>query len=263
MMSDMTSRMTFLVDTHCHLGADAFDGDRDAVIARARAAGVACAIIVGQNPAENLRVLSLCRDEPFLRPAVGQHPDQPDEAAAEESLRIARANLSDLAAIGEVGLDHRVVEDPDVRRTQLRIFQRFIELAVECGLALTVHSRSAGHYAIDALIDGGAPRAVLHAFDGKAKYALRGCEAGFGYSIPPSIVRSEQKRRLVDALPLDALLLESDAPALGPTHDARNEPANVVVALDAVAAIKAVERDEVAAATTANARRFFRLDGAA
>src|SRR5690606_17391494 len=138
-------------------------------------------------------------------------------------------------------------------------FEAFIGLALETGLGLSVHSRSAGRHAIDALLANGPPKAVMHAYDGKHRDAQRAFEAGILVSIPPSIVRSRQKQDLVRALPLEALLLESDAPVLGPDRDARNEPGNVVLSLDAIAELKGVSREEAAAVTTENARRVFRF----
>ena len=251
--------MRDLIDTHCHLGLAAFDDDRGAVIERARAAGVAHAVVVGQNPAENERVLELAADSDFVRPACGQHPDQPDEEAAARSLEIARANAGRLAGLGEVGLDFFRGKDDDVRAAQRRILEAFVGLSLETGLALSVHSRSAGHHAIDLLLANGRPKAVMHAFDGKHRHAERGYEDGLRFSIPPSIVRSRQKQDLVRALPLDALLLESDAPVLGPDREARNEPANVRLALEKIAEIKGVDPLEVADVTTRNARRLFRV----
>ncbi len=99
----------------------------------------------------------------------------------------------------------------------------------------------------------------MHAFDGKAGHALRGAEAGYVFSVPPSIVRSPQKRKLVRALPLEALALETDSPVLGPEAGVRNEPANVALSVAAIAEIKGVPEAEVRAVTTATARRLFRL----
>lgn len=252
-----------LVDTHCHLGLADFDRDREAVIARARAAGVAAACVVGQTDAENERVLSLAEEsDGFLRPLSGQHPDHPDPDMARRSLAFARRHRDRLAGIGEIGLDFRRDQTEDERARQIRIFEAFIDLALELELGMTIHSRGAGRHAIDILKARGAKRAVMHAFDGRAGHALRALEHGILFSIPPSIVRSRQKQKLARALPLEALLLESDAPALGPERGARNEPRNVVLALVEIAAQKKVEPDEVAWVTTENARRVFRLDGA-
>lgn len=107
-----------LIDTHCHLGDEAFDADRAAVIARAHERGVEHALVVGQNPGENERVLELVAEDGhggFLLAACGQHPDQPDEAAAARSLEIARRNAARLSGLGEVGLDRFKVKDDDGR----------------------------------------------------------------------------------------------------------------------------------------------------
>ena len=102
-----------------------------------------------------------------------------------------------------------------------------------------------------------ARRVLLHAFDGKAAAAAEGAEAGYAFSIPPSVVRSPQKQKLARLLPLECLLLETDAPVLGPDPETRNEPANVVVACRAVAELKGVSPETVARVTTDNARRLF------
>jgi len=103
----------------------------------------------------------------------------------------------------------------------------------------------------------GAGRVLLHAFDGKASAAMAGLEAGYYFSIPPSVVRSVQKQKLVRHVPLERLLLESDSPVLGPTPDERNEPQNVWIACAEVARIKGLSMEEVARVTTQNARHLF------
>ena len=154
-------------------------------------------------------------------------------------------------------LDYWLAKTEPERTRQRTVLSRFVALSNELGLPLNVHSRSAGHYTIDHLIESGAQRVLMHAFDGRASYALAGVEAGFFFSIPPSIVRSPQKQKLVRRLPLDALLLETDSPVLGPTREERNEPANVRVSAEAIAAIKDVPVDEVLEVTTRNAVALF------
>ena len=136
---------------------------------------------------------------------------------------------------------------------------RLAELALALDLPLNVHSRSAGRHTLDLLLARGARRVLMHAFDGKAGHALRGAEAGYVFSIPPSIVRSPQKQKLVRALPLEALALETDSPVLGPTAGERNEPANARIALRAIAEIKCLAEDRIAEAAEANTRRVFGL----
>jgi TatD DNase family protein len=155
-----------------------------------------------------------------------------------------------------------MVKEEKDRELQREIFKRFIGLAAEVDLPLNVHSRSAGRQAIDLLLGSGAARVQLHAFDGRASTALPAVEAGFFFSIPPSVVRSRQKQKLVKRLPLACLLVETDSPVLGPEPGSRNEPANLPLALRAVAEIKALPEEAVAEAVTANAARLYgRLRG--
>jgi TatD DNase family protein len=202
-----------------------------------------------------------------LAPCLGLHPDRfsdrrPvfDPAELERVTAQIRANRFQIVAIGEVGLDRWVCQDEAKRAAQREAFARIVDLARKLDLPLNVHSRSAGHHAIDMLLEKDARRVLMHAFDGKPVHALRGAEAGFLFSIPPSIVRSPQKQKLVKALPLSALALETDSPVLGAERDQRNEPAQITVALRAIAEIKGLGEEEVARQTTENARRLFRLE---
>ena len=255
-----------MIDCHSHLTSSDFDGDREAVIARAEAAGVARIAIVGQDHEENLAVLRFAAEQPRFLPFLGLHPDRFADGrpamSAEEVGRIAgaiREAAQTLIGIGEVGLDYWVCRDDARREAQRAAFLQMIGLAEELDLPLNVHSRSAGHHVIDLLLAEGARRVLMHAFDGKAGHALRGAEAGFLFSIPPSVVRSPQKRKLVRALPLSALALETDSPVLGPVQGERNEPANLVISAAAIAEIKGVPEEEVRLRTAENARRLFRL----
>ena len=162
-----------------------------------------------------------------------------------------------LAAIGEVGLDLWKVQDAAGREVQRQIFGLFIDLAQEVDLPLNVHSRAAGRQTIEMLLERGASRVQLHAFDGRAVKALPAVEAGYFFSVPPSIVRSAQKRKLVRQLPLSSLLVETDSPVLGPDAKARNEPANAKLSVQAIAEIKELPLPEVAATVTDNTIRLY------
>lgn len=247
------------VDAHAHLGDAIFDPDREVVLERALAAGVIAILCVGETLADAERNLALARRFPILRPCAGLYPTHLDLEAEQAMEAFARAHRDELKAIGEVGLDHWKVEDVEAQRVQEEIFRRQIRLALELDLPLNVHSRSAGRRTIEVLAEEGARRVLLHAFDARPATAEKGAALGFHFSIPPSIVRSRQKQKLVDRLPLDCLLLETDSPVLGVDPAARNEPAEIAVAASAMAERKNVTIDEVARATTANARRLFRL----
>jgi TatD DNase family protein len=246
-----------LFDAHAHLAAPEFAADLPAVLARAAAAGVSGIVAVGETLADAERTLALARQFPVVKPAAGLYPTVLDEGAAQQMLDFIRAHADRLVAIGEVGLDRWAVKEEAGWHLQARLLAECAALASALDLPLNVHSRSAGRHAIALLAASGARRVLLHAFDGKAATAADGVRAGFFFSIPPSVVRSPQKQKLVRQLPLEHLLLETDSPVLGPDPGMRNEPANLTVARDAVAALKGISPAEVARITTANAARLF------
>ena len=246
-----------LIDCHAHLGDAVFDADRVEVLARARAAGVVGIVTVGETLADAMRNLELAGRHAELWPAAGLYPTHLELDEAERVEAWIRGHRDRLVAIGEVGLDHWKVQDAAGREVQRAIFERFVRLSSALDLPLNIHSRSAGREAVTAVLALGARAAQFHAFDGKPASALPAVEAGHFFSIPPSVVRSAQKQKLVRRLPLDCLLLETDSPVLGAVPGERNEPANVRVALQAIAEIKGLSEAEVAQAVTHNARRLF------
>ncbi len=248
-----------MIDTHCHLLDADFASDLDVVVDRARAAGVGHAIVMGENADDNRRILDADDRDGFILRAAGHYPSDPDVERAERTIAFIREHRDALTAIGEVGIDHRITEDPAEIEAQHEIFRRMAELSAELDLPLSVHSRSAGRHAIALLLDSPARRVVLHAFDGKYGSAIPAVEAGYCFSVPPSIVRSRQKQKLVKNLPLSCLLLESDAPVLGPEPNVRNEPCTIPRSAEAVAELHGVPVWEVIEATTHNARELFRI----
>ncbi len=246
-----------LTDTHTHICDTVFDADREAVLVRAAAAGIGAVIAVGEDLADAKKNIALARDYPILKPAAGLYPTHLDRAAAAAMMDFIRAHRRMLAAIGEVGLDFWVVKTSEERNIQREIFTSFIDLALELDLPLNVHSRSAGRHTVELLLTHGARRVQMHAFDGKITAARPALEAGYYFSIPPSIVRSRQKQKLVRHLPLESLLVETDSPVLGPDPQARNEPANLMAAIDAIAAIKGLTRAAVSAAVAVNTQTLY------
>lgn len=259
-----------MIDCHAHLAGEEFDSDREAVRTRARAAGVEAVLVVGEDPSDNDRVLRVLAEGTGsshgarLLPCLGFHPDRfaddhpaPSQEAMDAAIAQVRAYSGEIAAIGEVGLDYWWVKDPERRRAQGALLEAMAALSLELDLPLNVHSRSAGHYTVDLLLAAGAKRVLMHAFDGKASHAARAAEAGYLFSVPPSVVRSDQKQKLVRRLPLESLALESDSPVLGPDRGQRNEPANLAFSRDFIADAHGVSRERVDEFTTANARRLF------
>jgi TatD DNase family protein len=251
------SPISSLIDVHAHLGDEAFDKDRDEVLKRALERGVRGVIAVGETLLEARRNLELADSYPDLVwPSAGLYPTNLSLKQADEITAFIRLHLGRLVAIGEVGLDHWMVKEDADKELQKEIFGRFIDLSLELDLPLNVHSRSAGRRAIEFLIEQGARRVLMHAFDGRASAAQQGVEAGFFFSVPPSIVRSKQKQKLVMHLPLENILLETDSPVLGPNPGERNEPANLMVSLEAVAEIKGEREEAIAEAVLENQRRL-------
>ena len=242
-----------MIDTHLHLCDAAFEIDRDEVIARAADAGVESLVAVGEGIADAQANLRLQERYPAaVRPAAGLFPTRLDPGEADEIEALLRAHRERWVAIGEVGLDYWKVQEPASRELQRELFGRFVDLSLELELPLNVHSRSAGRQTLELLISRGARRVQMHAFDGRAARALPGVEAGFFFSVPPSVVRSPQKQKMVRRLPLSCLLLETDSPVLAPDPGSRNEPANVTVALTAICEIKQLSREEVGEAILEN-----------
>ena len=246
-----------LVDTHAHICDPLFDADREEVLRNAAAAGVGAVIAVGENISDARKNIELAEAHPLLRPAAGLYPTTLDPAQADELLAFIRSERSRLVAIGEVGLDFWIVKEDAGKEIQRDIFKSFIALSKELDLPLNVHSRSAGRHAVALLLECGAARVQMHAFDGKASAALPAAEAGYFFSIPPSVVRSRQKQKLVKNLPLSCILLETDSPVLGPDPNERNEPANVTVSIKAAAELKNVSEEQVIEAVTTNTARLY------
>lgn len=246
-----------LFDAHAHLAAADFAADLPEVLARAEAAGVRGILAVGETLGEAERTLALAGRHPLIKPAAGLYPTILDPDAAEAMAGFVRRCADRLVALGEVGLDHWAVKTEAEWQIQEKILATFVGLSNELGLPLNVHSRSAGRRCIAFLREQGARHVLLHAFDGKAGAAADGVDAGYFFSIPPSVLRSAQKQKLVRSLPLERILLETDSPVLGPDPGLRNEPMNVTIACRAVADLKGLPPEDVARTTTENARRLF------
>ncbi|RXM31808.1 Deoxyribonuclease Tat-D, partial [Acipenser ruthenus] len=204
----------------------------------------------------------------FVLPCLGVHPVQgipPQEQRGatmqdlDAAVPLIEKYKDQLLAIGEVGLDFspRFASTDTQREEQRLVLIRQVEIAKRLNLPLNVHSRSAGRPTINLLKEQEAEKVLLHAFDGKPSVALEGVKAGYFFSIPPSIVRSGQKQKLVKQLPLEFMCLETDSPALGPEKQVRNEPRNILVSAEYIANVKGVSVEKVMEVTTQNALKLF------
>ncbi len=251
-----------LVDSHCHLDAPAFDGDRDAVLARAGAAGVAAMVVPAVTAAGWPGLRQACAANPALHPAYGLHPmflaeHRPPHL---DALR-AWVEREAPCAIGECGLDF-FVEGLDAD-TQRQYFHAQLQLAREAGLPVIVHARRATEEVIHTLRRVGSLRGVVHSFSGSPEQARQLWDLGFliGLGGPLTYPRANRLRTLVATMPLEFLLLETDAPDQpdAAIRGQRNEPARLPAVAAAVAGLRGQTVEEIAARTSENARRLFKL----
>ncbi|WP_369981124.1 TatD family hydrolase [Xanthomonas bundabergensis] len=255
-----------LIDSHCHLDAAEFDSDRAEVVARAQAAGVAAQIVPAVTAAAWPKLREVCAAGNGLYPAYGLHPLFLDQhRPAHLPLLgewIARERP---CAIGECGLDF-FVEGLDAAEQQ-RYFAGQLQLAREFDLPVIVHARRAVDAVILAIRKVGRLRGVVHSFAGSAEQAQQLHKLDFliGLGGPVTYERAQRLRRLAAELPLQQLLLETDAPDQpdAAIRGERNEPARLRTVLDTIAALRGQPADEIAEQTTRNAQRLFGLDAIA
>jgi TatD DNase family protein len=255
--------MTVLFDSHCHLDGPEFDADRDAVVARARAAGVAGQLVPAIDAASRDGIAALCARHPGLHPAWGLHPMLLDRHRPEhlEQLR-ARVEADRPRAIGECGLDFFIEGlDADTQRTY---FRAQLEIARDFALPVVVHARRALEEVTATLRKVGGLTGVVHSFSGSPEQARQLFDLGFhlGLGGPVTYERARRLHAVVRSMPLERLLLETDAPDQpGAGHQGqRNDPARLRQVADAVAALRGEPVEAIAATTTANACRLFGID---
>lgn len=270
-----------LTDTHCHLDLNKFDADREAVLARAQAAGVMRLLVPGLHLGSSKEAARLAESNPGVFAAVGFHPtdlDKFSEWAFDQVKELARHPK--VVAIGEIGLDDYWVKDEARRAVQREILKRQLAFAEEIGKPVVIHLReendawfggaSADLLEIIAAWHGGLkaknnPLAerpgVLHSFNGTLETAQKAMAMNFfiGVTGPVTYKTADQKRQIIYQLPITKLLIETDSPFLAPMphRGKRNEPAFVREIADKIAEIKSRNLEEVAAVTTANAARLF------
>jgi TatD DNase family protein len=251
-----------LVDSHVHLDDEAFAVDRDAVIERAGQAGVETMIVPAVDAGSWPRIKALCADHAGLHPAFGLHPMfLPHHLPAHVDALSACFDGGRAVAVGEIGLDFHV--DGLDHELQRYYFLRQLELARERELPVIVHARGALEEVSLTLRRTGGLRGVVHSFSGSEQQARQLWEIGFHLGIggPVTYPRAQRLRRIVAQMPIEFLLLESDAPDQPDAahRGERNEPARVAEVLRCVAELRGESAADIATATSANAHRLFGL----
>lgn len=246
-----------LIDTHCHLDAAEFDLDRDQVAARARAAGVETIVVPAVERANFAAVLDCCRRYPGCYPALGIHPMYVDRAqAADLDLLRAAVAREKVVAIGEIGLDFFVPGyDPEAQEFY---FAEQLKIARDSGLPVLLHIRRAQDQILKHLRRIQVCGGIAHAFNGSRQQADTFIGMGFklGFGGAMTYPRATRLRELAATLPLDAIVLETDAPDMAPAWigKGRNSPEYLPQIARALAELRGVALEEVVRATSANAR---------
>ena len=251
-----------LIDSHCHLDAPEFDRDRADVIARACRAGVHAQVVPAVTAGDWPKLREVCRAGEGLHPAYGLHPVFLDaHRSAHLDALHGWLERERPVAVGECGLDY-YIEGLD-RETQQAYFDGQLRLAREFDLPVIVHARRAVDAVIASLRRVGGLRGVVHSWSGSEEQARQLWKLGFllGVGGPVTYERARRLRRLVATMPLEHLLLETDAPDQPDSEirGQRNEPARLACVLDAVAQLRGEPPAEIARATSDNARRLFAL----
>ncbi len=256
--------MPVFIDSHAHLADPAFDADRDQVITRARAAGAAAVVCIGESPAAASRSRELAARHPgFLAWTSGVHPHDAASFDVDVHVPTIREHLAAGAvAVGECGLDYHYDNSP--RERQRDAFAAQIALAAEAGRPLVVHTRDAVEDTAAFVSRAGAAgvRGVLHCFTGPRELARVALEAGWYISFSGIITFSRwADDDLTRLVPDDRLLTESDAPYLAPVPNRgrRNEPAWVGLTMARLASVRGIDPAELGPRLVDNARHFFGL----
>jgi TatD DNase family protein len=261
-----------LIDTHAHLDSSQYDADREAVIARAREAGLVAIVNAGTSLASSRAVVALAEKHDFVYATVGVHPNNAGSQKTPMVTREVVDELRELAshpkvvAIGEIGLDY--YRDHSPHRVQRKAFARQLGLAAELGLPAVIHCRNAKgkHRAfadvLTALKKWPWPGVgVIHSYSAGTKHLAEIVDMGFsiGLSGPVTFPKAKDLHEVAELVALRSLLVETDCPYLSPVpyRGKRNEPAFVKHVVEAIAQARGISEEKVAEATTRNALRLF------
>jgi len=253
-----------LVDSHCHLDFPDYAGDVDGVVMRARAAGVGVCLSIGTELSRFAGVRAVAEKFPDVWCSVGVHPHEAEkELLADAAPLLAEISHPKVVGIGETGLDYYYAHSP--RAEQIANFRAHIAAARQSALPLIVHTRDADDDTIGVLEDEmgkGAFSGLIHCFTGTQRLADAALAMGFYISVSgiATFKNSGALRDVIKTVPLDRLLVETDAPFLAPVpyRGKTNEPAFVVHTAKMLAELKGIGEAELAAATTENFFRLFR-----
>jgi len=246
-----------LVDVHAHM--DVFEpAELGVIMEKADKVGLKTIITNGINPRTNRTSLELAKRYKIVKPALGLYPTNALEmtmAEVDEELDFILKNKSKIVAVGEVGLDY--YWQTDKNKEQQVVFEKVIKLCEKINKPIIVHSRKAEEDVISMLESSGLKKVIMHCFGGRLSLAKRCRDYGWMFSIPTNVVRATGFQRLVEELPMSQILTESDSPYLGPVGNEKNDPTNVLFAVQKIAEIKKLDAEECSKLLYMNYQKMF------
>ncbi|MFW6269645.1 MAG: TatD family hydrolase [Bacillota bacterium] len=249
-----------LIDTHAHLDFPRFDKDREEVIKRARKNDIVKIVNVGANLASSRRSLELSQHYEYIFATAGVHPHDADQVD-KNSIQVLKdfSKPDKVVAIGEIGLDFHYNNSP--QEVQIKAFKKQLQLAREINLPVVIHSREAERETMKILKEAEINRGILHCFAGDMKMAEEALDMGLYLAFGGIITfnSADKLRKIVKNIPLERILLETDAPYLTPVprRGKRNEPSYVRYVAKKIADIKKVEVEKIAEITSSNAEHVY------
>jgi TatD DNase family protein len=261
-----------LFDDHCHLTHELYKDQLDAVLDRARKAGVKAIICAGVNVPTNREVLALAKKyAPLVRCSLGIYPTDAiglgsDETGlsrqtvpfnVDDELEFIRSQKDHIAAVGEAGLDYHWTKKPEHIQAQKENFAKVIKLCEEIGKPLVVHTRDAEADCIEMLASSSLKKVVLHCFTGRKSVVKKAADLGYYFSIPAVIEKLQHFKMVAEMVNINQLLSETDGPWLSPVPGKPNEPANVIYTVRNIAKVKGFTEEETANNLWLNYQRVF------
>ena len=256
-----------IFDTHAHYDDEAFDEDRDVVLSSLQEKGVGAVVNICASPASLKRILELTGKYSFVYGAAGIHPDHAGELTEEMFRVISRlADEEKIVAIGEIGLDY--YWDTAPHEVQRQWFLRQLDLAVEKNLPVVIHSREATQETLEIMREAykqsdGTLRGVIHCFSGSAEIAKEYTDMGFYIGVGGVVTFKNGKKlkEVVETMPLDKLVIETDCPYLAPVphRGKRNDSTFLTLVIEEIANLRGMTTEEVERLTEENARRLYKL----
>ena len=261
-----------LVDDHCHLMHAEYK-ELDKTIERAKKAGVKAIICSGINPPTNQQALEIAKKyAPLVRASLGIYPVDalglPQDVEAglrtykgpidlDKEFEFIKKHKDELAAVGEVGLDYHWVKDAELQKKERENFARIIEFVEKLKKPIIVHTRKAEEDCINMLTSSKIKHVVLHCFEGRKNLIKKANDAGYIFSIPTNIVKSQHFQILAEMANINQITTETDGPYLSPDGSFPNEPANVLEVVKKIAEIKKFTPEEVANNIWLNFQRVY------